>query len=235
MGYLPVGIYVDGRLPIENRGGQFPTLGNFRVWICNNYTDRSIKGVARLVVPPEWTALPAEIPYDLEPRKHMVVDIVVAFDNRPRVGLIKARLEHEGQVYQDVLEAGMDTDEHGVSADRGSVRRDGWEIIKERPAAWSTLRDGDDILVRVRNPWLQPLDVECAIASPIETWGDGMGDHALADLESGYACHTIPGRQTYVFRFPVAHERPVAPRFWAWAKVMYNGCVEYKPVPGTTA
>ena len=234
MGYLPVGIYLEGDLPIENRGGQFPTMGNFRVWICNNHTDRSISGVARLSCPAEWRLLPGDIEYDLEPRQHMSVDVVVAYDHRPRVGLIKARMEHEGQTYQDVLEAGFKTTGEGFAEGR-SVRRDGWNLTKERAPEWSALRDGDDILVRVKNPWLQPLDVEIAIISPVEMWGEDMSEYALADLDSGYACKSIPGRQEYTFRFPVTHDRKNLPRFWAWAKLMCNGYRAYKPVPGTTA
>ena len=235
MGYLPVGVYLDGELPIENRGGQFPTVGHVRVWIVNNHTDRRIGGAAKLTAPDRWSLLPAEVPYDLGPREHGVADVLVAFNQRPRVGLIKARLEHEGQTYQDVLEAGFKTEAHGVATEGGAVRFNGWEIVKEREPEWRVLRDGQDIVVRVRNPWLEPLEVELAIISPMETWGQDAGEYGVSAITPGYAGLTIPGRQGKAVRFRLTYPGKKPPRFWAWAKLMCNGKRDYKPVPGTTA
>lgn len=234
-GYLPVGIYIDGELPIENRGGQFPTVGRCRVWIVNNSTDRAIYGTARLLAPDHWTLHPAEIPYELGPREHVTTEVVVAFDCRPRVGMIKARMEYDGVVYQDVLEAGFKTVSRGVATERGAVRYNGWEVVKEREPEWTVLRNAEDIIVRIRNPWLQPLEAEVAVISPMEMWGRDAGSYGLCALEPDTAAMTLRPRETREIRFRVSVGEKPSPTFWAWAKLMCNGKCAYLPVPGTTA
>ncbi|HRU23072.1 MAG TPA: hypothetical protein P5569_03915, partial [Candidatus Latescibacteria bacterium] len=234
-GYLPVGIYIVGELPIENRGGQFPTVGRCRVWIVNNNTDRAISGTARLLAPDHWTLHPAEIPYELGPREHVTTEVVVAFDCRPRVGMIKARMEYDGVVYQDVLEAGFKTVSRGVATERGAVRYNGWEVVKEREPEWTVLRNAEDIIVRIRNPWLQPLEAEVAVISPMEMWGRDAGSYGLCALEPDTAAITLRPRETREIRFRVSVGEKPRPTFWAWAKLMCNGKCAYLPVPGTTA
>jgi len=236
LGYLPVGIYLYGDLPVENAGGNFPTVGRLRVRIVNNCTDREVQGTAELVAPPRWTLLPAEIPYHLGPREHVVHEVTVAVETALRAGLVKARLVHEGQTYQDVLEIGRATEIRvgGEKKDPGAERYDDMEIIKEREPDWRVFRDGANIVVRVRNPWWEPLEVELAVISPIETWGATAGSYALGEIGPRYVGLSIPGRQERLVRLTVraADRMPV---FWAWAKLMCNGKADYKPVPGTTA
>lgn len=229
IGYLPVGIYLDGELPIENKGGNFPTVGRLRVTINNDLTDRQISGAAQLVAPERWTVIPSEIPYTLSPREHRTTDVVVSCEKHWRTGLIKARMEFEGQTYQDVLEAGRTTEVRIGGG--GSVRLNRMDVVKEREPEWHVFREGSDILVRVRNPWWEPLDAELAVVTPPELWGALVGSYALAEVSPRSIGLTIPGRQIVCARFTVT--KPV--RFWAWAKLMANGKPEYKPVPGTTA
>jgi alpha-mannosidase len=228
MGYMPVGIFIDGHLPIENAGGSFPTVYRVRVTINNNLTDASISGTARLEAPGNWTLTPGEIAYDLGPREHMVKEIVVSYERQPHVGLIKARMEYGGQLYQDVLEAGREQETiiHGG----GGGRLNQMTINKEREPSWELFREDGDILVKVSNPWWQPLDVELAMVTPVETWPEA-GDHALADISPRHSALTIPGKGTEIIRFSVTGK----PHTWAWAKMMCNGKPYYLPVPGTTA
>jgi alpha-mannosidase len=234
-GYLPVAIYVDGELPIENRGGQFPTVGKFRVWVVNNHTDRGISGTATLSTPGHWSLIPEAIQYDLGPRDHVVREIVLAYDRRPRVGLIKARIEYDGVVYQDILEAGFRTTTRGIATEGGAVRFNGWEVNKEREPEWTVLRDAGDIVVRVRNPWLQPLEVEFAIVSPMETWGGDAGSYGLCDIRPDHTAVTLAAREQREIRFGLVSDASDTPTFWAWVKIMCNGKCDYRPVPGTTA
>ena len=242
-GYLPVVITVEGNMPIENSGGQFPTVGNFRVRIVNNYTDRRIEGVARIVTPDRWRVMPAEIPYSIEPRGRIVREVVVAFDRNPRTGLLKARLEHDGRVYQDVLEVGygMREEPWGGEETESTVRRDNMRIVKERPVRWKVVRDGTDVLVRVFNPWLEPLEAEVTLVSPVEMWGAQADGYAVGNVAPAAHAITIPGRRETVLRFSVdGNMRPAesfghGPTWWGWAKITYNGTREYLPVPGTTA
>jgi hypothetical protein len=233
IGYLPVGIYLEGGLPVETRGGNFPTIGRMRVTVNNNLTDKTISGVAHLAIPMHWTAVPSEIPYDLGPREHVTVDVTVAAEKQIRTGLIKAQMEFDGQIYQDVIEAGRNT-EFRVGGG-GSVRRNRMNIIKEREPEWEVFREADDILVRVRNPWFEPLDVQLTIISPLETWGAVAGRYGLANVTPTTRGLVISGRRTEIVRFGMVGSNRELPEFWAWAKLACNGKPEYKPVPGTTA
>jgi len=228
-GYMPVGIYLDGELPVENSGGAAPTVARLRVTINNNLTDNAIKGHAYLVLPSGWTAVPSEIPYDLGPREHTCTTVTLALEKQNRTGLIKARMEFGGQIYQDVLEVGRTTTRRFVGG--GSVRRTGMEIVKEREPEWKVFREGADILVRVSNPWFEPLEVQTWVISPVETWGKAAGRYALLDISPRSAGRTIPGRNTETIRFRVSGANGRIPKFWAWVKLACNGKPAYLPVP----
>jgi len=228
-GYMPVGIYLDGELPVENSGGAAPTVARLRVTINNNLTDDAIKGHAYLVLPSGWTAVPSEIPYDLGPREHTCTTVTLALEKQNRTGLIKARMEFGGQIYQDVLEVGRTTTRRFVGG--GSVRRTGMGIVKEREPEWKVFREGADILVRVSNPWFEPLEVQTWVISPVETWGKTAGRYALLDISPRSAGRTIPGRQTETIRFRVSGANGRIPKFWAWVKLACNGKPAYLPVP----
>jgi hypothetical protein len=165
----------------------------------------------------------------------VVREIVLAYDRRPRVGLIKARIEYDGVVYQDILEAGFRTTTRGIATEGGAVRFNGWEVNKEREPEWTVLRDAGDIVVRVRNPWLQPLEVEFAIVSPMETWGGDAGSYGLCDIRPDHTAVTLAAREQREIRFGLVSDASDTPTFWAWVKIMCNGKCDYRPVPGTTA
>ncbi len=226
LGYLPVAIYIHGQLPVEVMGGANPTVGRVRVSIVNNQTDATATGTARIIAPPHWNVLPATIPYEIPPRGQLVTDVTVAANMNDRTGLIKARLEHAGQTYQDVLEVGRTKRVELGNAD--STWRNETAIIKEREAQWRVKRDGGDVVVHVRNPWWEPLDVELVVITPVETWGADAGKSALCDIGPGHAGFTIAGRGEMTARFAVSNAGGAA--FWAWAKLMCNGKADYKRV-----
>jgi alpha-mannosidase len=233
LGYLPVGIFVEGDLPIENEGGNFPTVGRIRVSIVNNLTDSDINGTAELIIPDRWTALPTAIPYNLGPREHSVIDVTIALDGVPHVGLIKARLKHGGQVYQDVLEVGRRQDI--VIGGGGGERLNRIDIEKERDLEWTVLRDGDDIVVRVTNPWWETLDAELTIVTPLEMWGEEAERFEIASVYPRTVGLNVPPHQNATVRFGITGGGGKKPTFWAWAKLAHHGKADYKPVPGTTA
>jgi alpha-mannosidase len=228
MGYLPVAIYLDGRLPIRKVGGVLPTIGRVRAWIVNNQTDATLRGTARIIAPPHWNVMPSEIPYEIPPRGHVVQDVTVSFNTHERTGLLKARLEHAGQTYQDVMEVGRDSGTTAVSAD--TMWQGGTIVDKEREPDWHVVRDGDDIVVHVRNPWWEPLDVELVFIGPVETWGSIAGETGLCDVGPGHAGATVPGRQETTIRFKVSRLADSLPSYWAWMKLMCNGKADYKRV-----
>ena len=225
-GYLPVGIYIDGELPIEKQGGSHPTVGRLRVWIVNNCTDKSITGSAKIVAPHRWSALPSDIPYDIPPRGHLVREITMAFNTNERTGLIKARMEHAGQTYQDVLEVGRSTNVE--LNDRDSTWRNTTDIVKEREPEWRVVLDGDEIVAHVSNPWWESLDVELVLLTPLETWGELAGAHGLCNIEPAHAGMTIVPRAETTMRFAISNANGT--KFWAWVKLTCNGKADYKRV-----
>jgi alpha-mannosidase len=226
IGYMPVGIYMDGKLEMENEGGGHPTVGRLRVWIVNNRTDESISGTAEIIAPERWTVLPTSIPYDIPPRGHMMTDITVAYSVNERTGLIKARMLHEEQVYQDVVEVGRDSRVDLGDAD--SSWRNDTSVIKEREPEWRARRDGDEVVVTVHNPWWEPLDAELVLTTPMETWGSLVGEHRLCDIGPAHAGMTIAPRGESTARFAVSNEGGAT--YWAWVKLMCNGKADYKRV-----
>ncbi len=204
-----------------------------RVTIINNLTDRSISGTALITAPANWTVLPRTVSYDLGPREHIVEDVTITFDRPPRIGLLKARLEHDGQIYQDVIEAGVKN--QVVIGGGGGERLNRMDVVQERAIQWSVLRDGNDIVVHVRNPWREQLDAELSIITPLEMWGKDADAFELADVSPRTIGLNIPPLRDHIARFTLrfAGTRPLM--FWAWAKLMHHGKPDYRPVPGTTA
>ncbi|HXG85583.1 MAG TPA: glycoside hydrolase family 38 C-terminal domain-containing protein, partial [Pyrinomonadaceae bacterium] len=94
-----------------NQGGT--TTISVRVQVVNNYRDRNYKGEVALEVPEDWRVVPDKLSFDIAPNGSFVKDVVVvAFPVKKNLeferasGLIKARIEHDGQIFQDVLSIG---------------------------------------------------------------------------------------------------------------------------------
>ena len=144
----------------------------------------------------------------------------------------KARMEFEGQVYQDVLEAGFETTARSRPTEDGATRYNGWKIIKEREPQWQIHRDRGDVLVRVRNPWMQPVEVELSLIGPMEIWGEDAGEYGLASLGPAHVGLTIPARGEQCVRFPLLHSGPRAPRFTGGTgRPWHSSCPEERRLP----
>ncbi len=135
-----------------NQGGVTTTA--LRVSVVNNYQDQRAAGTVYLAAAPGWRVVPEQFEYALAARESVVKDVVVvAFpvkkdDTWGRAsGLVKARAEHAGQTYQDVLEIG-----------------------KPMKLEWRVERQGEQLFARVRNPHRQRLEGAVAFITPPETW-----------------------------------------------------------------
>lgn len=164
-----------------NQGGT--TTIPLRVQIVNNRRERRARGIARLSVPSDWRIVPAEIAYDVAPDSYMTRDIIVtAFpvkqgDAWERAsGIVKARLLHDGQEFQDVLEIG-----------------------KPSLLAWTVEQATNQIIVKVRNPHRYQIEGAVSLIAPLETWADGYATRETAPRETGFA---VPPRSEIVLRFP---------------------------------
>ena len=84
-------------------------------------------------------------------------------------------------------------------------------------------------------PWWEPLDLEVALISPVETWGGDACRYGLSEVTPAQTALCIPGKEEVLTRFSVTRPGGGSPYMWAWAKLMCHGKPSYKPVPGTTA
>jgi alpha-mannosidase len=138
-----------------NLGGT--TTVAVRVQVVNNYQDRNYKGEVRLEVPEDWRVVPEKLSFDIAPNGSFVKDaIVVAFPVKRGLefdrasGLVKARIEHEGQTFQDVLQIG-----------------------KPFKLDWTTEKTVDGVSVKIKNPNRQTIEGAIALIAPPELWAFG--------------------------------------------------------------
>lgn len=195
-----------------NQGGT--TTTTVRVQVVNNYQDRNYKGEVTLEVPEDWRVVPDKLSFDIAPNGSFVKDVVVvAFPVKKgeewerASGLIKARIEHEGQTFQDVLQIG-----------------------KSFQLEWAAEKTENGVLVKIKNPHRQAIEGAVALIKPLETWaGNAYSSEppAAAAREFGFS---VPARGEITVSFPAAGYEP--PGTWAIARIAYNGSVEYQRADG---
>jgi len=143
----------------------------------------------------------------------MTREVLVCFMTDRRSGLIKARLEHQGQTYQDVIEV-------------GDAPRIEWSV---------EAREGR-IEARLKNIGEDEIEGGVAIITPVETWGACARPFARADCgppARGFAIK--PGEErAYTFEVTPLAGQDRLPDYWAVVKLFYNGRVDYKYAPGLT-
>jgi len=214
LGYSPVSVVLEGQVStgIHIRQGGV-TINTVNLGVCNNYVDQRVSGRVELIVPEGWKTVPAYVDYDLGPNEHMTPEILICFMTGKRSGLVKARLAHQGQIYQDVIEV-------------GEAPRIEWSV--------ETL-DGR-IEARLKNVGEDEIEGGVAIIAPIETWGASAKPFALADCAPparGFALK--PGEESaYAFEVTPLAGLNRLPDYWAVVKLFYNGRVDYKYAPGLT-
>ncbi len=135
-----------------NQGGT--TTVAVRVQVVNNYQDRNYKGEVALEVPEDWRIVPDKLAFDIAPNGSFVKDVVVvAFPVKKGLeferasGLVKARIEHEGQTLQDVLNLGKPFD-----------------------LEWKVEKTADGVSVKIKNPHRQIIEGAVALITPPEVW-----------------------------------------------------------------
>ncbi|CAN5536415.1 hypothetical protein BH10ACI2_BH10ACI2_10350 [soil metagenome] len=194
-----------------NQGGI--TTSAVRVQVVNNYKDRKVSGEVTLEVPEDWRVVPEKIAYDTEPGGSFAQDIVVlAFPVKKNLeferasGLVKARIEHDGQIFQDVLQIG-----------------------KPYKLEWRTEQMPTGVTVYIKNPYRQIIDGAVALITPPETWAGGLySSEPTFSREQGFA---VPPNTEIALKF----ETGVLPAgSWRIARIVYNGNVDYKRADGKT-
>lgn len=135
-----------------NQGGT--TTVGVRVSVVNNYQDRKISGEVKLDVPNDWRVVPATLKYDIEPNGSFPQDVaVITFPVKKGAewerssGLIKARIEHDGQTFQDVLNLG-----------------------KPLKVEWTGEQTPEETIIKIKNPHRQVIEGSVALITPPEAW-----------------------------------------------------------------
>ena len=160
-----------------NQGGI--TTVAVRAQVVNNYQDRRIAGEIVLEAPEDWRVVPDRIAYEIEPRGSFVRDVIVtAFPVKKNLeferasGLIKARIEHDGQTFQDVLNLG-----------------------KPFRLEWRTEKTTDGVAVHIKNPHRQSIEGAVSLVKPYENW---LFAESNAPREQGFS---VPPRGEIVLKF----------------------------------
>lgn len=192
-----------------NQGGV--TTNAVRVQIVNNYQDKRISGEVVLEVPEDWRVVPDRLNYDIEPNGSFVKDVVVlAFPVKKNLdferasGLVKARIVHDGQTFQDILQIG-----------------------KPYKLEWRTEKTADGVRVIVKNPFRQSIEGAVALITPPETWA--LGEYSTEPLFPREQGFSVPARGEIAIEFRTGDLPPGA---WQIARLVYNGNLEYANVSG---
>jgi alpha-mannosidase len=194
-----------------NQGGI--TTMQVRVQVVNNYQDQTISGEVFLEVPEDWRVVPDKIAYEIEPNGSFVKDVaIIAFPVKKNLeferasGLVKARIEHDGQVLQDVLNIG-----------------------KPYKLEWRTEQTADSATIYIKNSYRQTIEGAVALITPPETWAGGIySTEPLFPREQGFS---VPPNSEIAVKF--AHG--ILPEgSWRIARIAYNGNIDYKRADGKT-
>ncbi len=189
-----------------NQGGT--TTVAVRVQVVNNYQDRNYKGEVALEVPEDWRVVPDKLSFDIAPNGSFVKDVVVvAFPVKKNLeferasGLVKARIEHEGQIFQDVLNLG-----------------------KPFNLEWRTEKSADGtVTVKIKNPHRQTIEGAVAFIMPLEAWAGGIySSEPNFPRELSFA---VAPDSEIALKFETGN---LPAGTWTIARIAYNGFVDYK-------
>lgn len=219
IGNSPVGISLNGQVQEKihiNQGGV--TLAQIQVGVVNNYVDRTINGKVTFEVPAGWRMIPETFDYTIKPRAQLVRPALISFGawQGNRKGIIKARLEHDGQVFQDVMEIG------------------GESLLQ-----WNVGRNGSKIWAEIENPNSDTIEAEVGLITSLEGWPKSeIGRYSLFELVPRSTWFQLPGHARRRIEFEMRCEdrgfinSPAT--HWMVAKLVYNGKASYLPVPKTS-
>jgi hypothetical protein len=203
LGFSPLGLSLSGQVATGvkiNQGGV--TVNELTVGVANSLR-RRWRGSVSLEAGPGWRIVPDALTFDLPAGEGAERSVCLVFDSDRRRGLVKARLEHEGQVYQDVLEVG--------------------EPLR---LEWEATSSGR-VVVDLSNPHEDTIEVDLFVVAPHELYGAALvGTAAEGCLEPWrHALQVAPGS-----RECVEASVPSSVDAWVVVKLAYNGRVEYKMV-----
>ncbi len=217
LGYEPVAVTLHGniqsKMPIDQAG---VTLATFHVGVVNNYLNRPLKTTIEFEVSDPWRVLPAKLPVEIPAGGQFWKEITL--DLGPwrgrKEGLIRARISDGKDVYEDVLEVGG-------------------KFFPE----WQARSKGNEIVVTVRNPFVDNLSGAVEIISPMETWPkEIVGAYSFLEITPRLRVFRLNSNEEATLRFSSSHllkaDGARDADLWIVAKLMCNGHVDYIPVMG---
>ena len=202
LGFSPIGLSLSGEVLTGvkiSQGGV--TTNRLTVGVSNNLP-RRWRGDVAFETAPGWRVEPETLPFDLPAGQGAEQHVCLVFDSDRRRGLVKARLEHDGQVYQDVLEVGD-------------------PLLLE----WDVAGAEDALTVSVTNPHENAIEADLFVVSPHETYGSSLvGSAAMGCLAPWRRSLQLPpgGAERIEAALPRGTD------MWVVVKLAYNGRVEYK-------
>lgn len=140
LGDLPLGVWVDGTLPL-GQNTRFPLC------LSNDSQDREFVGTVRVEAPEHWMLLPRQIPYRIAPGAQALYEIVVVVPEDASPCFLRFETEDGAQTVQDVLPVG--------------------EIA---PLEVGLAREGDGITVSITNPNPDCVEGLVELIAPPEAW-----------------------------------------------------------------
>jgi alpha-mannosidase len=204
MGNQPVTVTIQGA----------PAVGattRFTLSVANAQVDTEAVGTVRMLVPEGWMITPAQVPFRVPGAGAQDFELAIIIPADARPGYIRAQVEIEGQVYQEVLAVG-----------------------ELKPVAASARRAGSRFEVILRNPNPESAQGRVDMITPLETWGAAAGEFARACVAPTVQGFDLgPGAETTlvfeVTAYPRAErcEQGCEPDFWAFARIACHGQVQY--------
>ncbi len=190
-------VLTDTRVP---QGGW--TVNQLEVGLVNSLTER-VAGSVRFALPEGWRIEPAEAAFKLAPRSSARLLVTLLFETGLRRGTVHAQVEHDGQVYEAILEV-------------GDPARLEWDLKPTRTGAVCT----------VRSDYPQPVLVDAILVTPHELWGDLVEGAALADVAARQERLVVPPNGSASWKV----ELPQGVDAWATVKLAYQSRVDYKQI-----
>jgi alpha-mannosidase len=200
-----------------------------RLTAASDCTDTAVHGRVRLVLPPGWTAEPAELSFVLPPGEYLDADIEVTRRPDDPQGLYPIRAELAARGRAELAARG-----HGLPAAWHQVVEDVCLVTVGAPAGAEVLRllsgpeavrlragERGRLTVTVGTDAMADLAVEAHLISPWGTW-EWLGPAATGA--------ELAARGTLRLDFDVAPPPWVPPgRWWALIRVACAGRLVYSP------
>ncbi len=200
MGYLGLAAFIGKKVrKIDDKSFEL------EISVVNNRSDLPATGSLKLSLPKAWTTQKSKMDYNLQPKSYEIIPITVTKDKADSEGLIRLNYTDGEGEFEDVFEVGL-----------------------FEPQLTLEILD-DKVMVTVSNHTKERLTGELALASPIETWGEGdLNPFALADIGPRTQKLDLKPGQSKDYIFEIKEENfDMFKAFYAVAKLMVNGRIYF--------